>query len=797
MKYLLLTLLLSTSFSAMSAEDNRKYLLLKDAREQIKFKPLSSEERQIILGHAKALFSKIYVNLEHKKILYKTDPLAALAEIEKNYENMSESEFHGKVLAAFTSVRDFHVNYNLPKPYACYASFLPLALQKIEKNKIIVTAVDLHRKNFFNDVDKITPGDELISYKGMAPLSYIESQTANIGASTPDATIVQGISTMYFKGYYGSMLQAEDEVDVEFRKPTGEVYSLTIPFIARYNTDCLKEKQEEKAAQGKNLLNLKIQEIKERKNYLQTIKNKFITFFKNKLPFKKKSLSDELNFVSLEGLNKTAHPNLSWKVINFQGQSFGYLKLDSYDAPQGINSAINEVKKVLEVHLKDTSALVIDLRGNYGGFISFAEKMAALFGAMPVKNLPFYVRANDLVATLLSRDTSWIDLILPQVETNNLVGPGPLTRIEELSKTPQAYFAKVAVLTNSECFSSCDLFAAAMKDYTKVKIYGTDRSTFGGGANVWDSGYLKPATEAASLPALPQGISMRVTGRHAHRLSDNTIIEDRGVPSDEVIREKAEDVLTSNSSVVAKIYRDFLNETRLVKSSDIALKFRKDVLQNHGDENIVLEAIPSHIDYISVFKNKKFINRFEKSADDKIAITLSMKDSTMGLEAIEIYGFDRSSESKKPVLRKSIMIESLAPFKPLSEVDILRDIVLTTFPKNPKCGWKKVENSLVLDGYCDESIMEATLSTQLLNETSELSFDMIMDAEPDFDYYEVSVIEDGKETKLMAPISTPQTGHFTFNLKPFADKKIDLKFKLISDEGFNGKGGSISNIQID
>ena len=289
---------------------------------------------------------------------------------------------------------------------------------------------------------------------------------------------------------------------------------------------------------------------------------------------------------------------------------------------------------------------------------------------------------------------------------------------------------------------------------------------------------------------------MRMTGRHAHRLSDNTIIEDHGVASDEVLKETVEDALSTNSTVVAKIFKDFLNAP-LIKSSDISLKFRNGSLQNHSEATLALEALASNIDYVSVFKNKKFVDRFEKGADSKVNIALDMRSSPYGIEPVEIYAFDRSRDTKIPVLRKTILVESLPSFKKIEDVDILRDTVATNFPVNANCGWKKVENSLVLsENYCSETIMEATLATTLSNKSLALSFDLVMDAEPDFDFFEITVISDGIETKLMKPTSTPQNGHFSYDLSAFSGKNIDVKFKFISDEAFSGKGGSISNIQI-
>ena len=792
----LLCLLLIFSAGAFAAEENQ-FRPLKDVRNQIVFKPLSDEDKELIISYTRTLFSKVYVNLEHKMSIYPTNPLADLKIIEDRYHEMDEVEFHQRMLAIYTSVRDFHVNYNLPKPYACYSSLTGFSLQKMKANKIIVTSVNLNLKNLSPDLHKLTPGDELVSYQNTSPLSYIKSRSAAVGASTPDAVIVQGVFDLYFRSYYGSILQKDNEITASFKKPNGEEYSVVAPWIARFNPDCLKEKTEEKVQSGKTDENLREVKLKERKKFFLNWKNKFITFFKNKLPLvKKKFLNSDTTLVDLSTPHTTKHPNLFWKVIPYQGQNFGYLKLDSFDAPEGTNAAVAEVKKVLTQNLADTSALVIDLRGNYGGQISFAEKMAALFGAMPVKNIPFYVRANDFMSFMFKDDPSWLKMMLPQGDNNTLVGPGNLTTISDLSRVSQSYFGKVVLLTNSECFSSCDLFSAVMKDYARVKIYGTDHSTFGGGANVWATGYMKSAFESIDMPVPPQNISMRVTARHAHRMVDNSLIEDRGVATDIVLDEEADDLLSQNSTVVAKIYNDFLKDPALKKSSDTFVEFDQKSIQVHGDTVVNLKASVGNVDYISVFKNKKFVQRFEKDAQDNIAVTLDSKNTPYGTEPVEIYGFDRDSSTRFPVLRTSLLLETLPAFKKLQDLNIIGDAVTTTYPRNPDCGWTKSANALLLEGYCPETSTEATLSIELPKTETILSFDLVMDTEPDFDFFEIVAIVDGVETKLMEPVSQPQNESFHISLAAFAGKKIDLKFKVISDEAFSGKGGSISNIQI-
>ncbi|MDD4976532.1 MAG: S41 family peptidase [Bacteriovorax sp.] len=803
MQKLIVVILLSLSFSAFSAEE-KIVKLLESSRSEINFKPLSNEDKFVIIRHAKILFSKIYVNLEHKMSLYKVDPINELTKIEQNYQSMDDAQFHSSMLAVFNSVKDYHVNYTFPKPYACYKTALPLAFQKIEAgNKIIVSIVDLSKKDIYPDVLKITAGDELVSYNKKNTTEALRSRSNFINASTPDAMLFQGVYDLYWRGLSENLVPVDNSVQLELKKATGEVYSITVPWFSNVYQSCLNPKvPEETKGLGKKLGNPKEMELRERHKYWKDIRKNFLSFLRSKIKLKNKLIINadaKIEKIDLTNLNATKHPSLFWKAFHYQNENFGYLKLQSFDAEKGVNAAVSEVSSVLRKNLSETSALVIDLRGNYGGQISFAELMATLLTPMPVRPLPFYIRANDLILVLFNEDATWKDLIYPNIETNHLVGPGVLTTQMELTSSSQVYFGKVVLLTNSECFSSCDLFAATMKDNAKVTIYGTDHSTFGGGANVWSIDYLAPVFKALNIPAtLPQNVGMRVTGRHAHRQKTNLLIEDLGVATDIFLSENTEDVVApESSSVVARIFKDLSKTPGLKNSSQISIKFDKDIFQKHGGENLVITSSTSNIDQVAVFKNNKFLKRFKVDSENKLSIDLPLAEANYGVDIFEIYGFNKDTATRTPVLRKSIVVETLAEYKKIEELNPIEDAVFTNFPKSANCGWKKNDNNLVLSGpYCPEMKMEANESIELSQNAHKVSFDLDLDAEPNFDFFEIVVISDGIEEKLMAPTSQPTTGHFEFNLDKYAGKKIDIKFRLTSDEAGSGKGAIVSNLAI-
>ncbi len=793
----MMSLLMSYPLLAQSSPEgvNRP---LSEIRDEIKFLPLSLDEKLQVLSHAKILFSKIYVNLEHKKKIYNIDPLAALERIEKNAASMDEESFHGALELLFKSVNDLHANYYFPKPYSCYSTSLAISLQKNSLGTVFVNAVDLSKSSAIKDLDKVELGDELINYNNLPVREALKLRQKHISASTPDAVFYQGVMDLFWQGMYANMLPDNDVIEVTLRKVDGSLYNLSIPWFVSASAKCLNPEKEVPKESAGNRGDVFTQNIKERVNYWSKISKKYSRTLNKKSNLISKLANSNEEKVNVSDLQKTDNSSLTWKVITHKNRNFGYLKLSTFDTEKGIDHTVDQIRSVLVNNLQDTSGLVVDLRGNYGGMISLAEQFAALLTPRPVTPTPFYVRANEMTKLLFNEKEDWSKIILPYADTNKIVGPGFLISKEELRTVSQVYFGKVVLLTNSECFSSCDLFSATMKDNAKVTIYGTDRSTYGGGANVWNLYELKDLFEKRGENyKLPQNISMRITVRHAYR-SNKTLIEDNGVASDIVLQETTSDLLDKeNSAVLARIYNDLIIGSNLEKSSNIALSLKDSVFIRHENEPLRIEADVKKIDQVAILKEGKVIKRVHGNGDNKISFVLDDVITDYGNSTYEIFGFETRGLSKLPILRKSFTVDNVGSLNHIAKYDVIKDALISNNRLAPDCGWKRVGRTFVITAdYCLQLSMGITHSLIMDDQPRKLSFNLKLDTEPDFDYLEIFVVSNGVVETLMARLSTPTDGHFEYDLSRYAGQKIDIKFKFLSDEMFAGKGIELSEMEI-
>lgn len=529
---------------------------LEFSRPDIQLNELPAPKRTLVLNLAKDVFQYLYVNLEHKNNLYNVDPVAQLNLLEQSYLDIPVDQFHHSMLLTFNSLNDMHLNYFLPKPYACYTVYLPLVFAKTSSGSILVKSIELSASTSFPQIVDISPGDELLQYEQKSVQVYIQERQKYITASTPESIFLQGIFDLYYRDLSYYLVPEKNDVELELKKPDGTVYTIVVPWYSKAMDSCIHPAPTPQNLIQSSLLleqgSSRMEKLIARQQHVDRI-----TEQQTKTNAKRSfSVGDVPDKVDLNNLNKTNLASLFWKTFTYQNKKIGYLRLK--DFVDDNNDAADVVRAVLKDNLSDCEFLLIDLRGNYGGRIAFAEKMAALFSPQ-ARSLPFYVRANASTYKLFegTRDSNWANLILPKKDSNTVIGPAELTYKSTLSDYQQTYFGKVALLTNSECFSSCEIFAAAMKDNANVTIYGTDHSTLGGGANVLESNLI----QVIFGKRLPQGIAMRVTLRHAYRLSTNTIIDDTGVPTDIYLTETVEDILDpKNSALVGMIFRDFLSQ---------------------------------------------------------------------------------------------------------------------------------------------------------------------------------------------------------------------------------------------
>lgn len=175
------------------------------------------------------------------------------------------------------------------------------------------------------------------------------------------------------------------------------------------------------------------------------------------------------------GLWPPEHPGVRWQRLTpRKGVSIGYLRVDRFDDDSGAGLLF---EKAMD-ELKDTQALVIDIRLNSGGdstvvklasyFIPGPPQLAVALLARPyLEALGHPVTRQDLMAMPRTEGAYSTEQVFHAVETGH---GGAAFYTSEAG--PRLYRGRVVVLTGADTGSSGDGFASIMKSAAHATLIG-------------------------------------------------------------------------------------------------------------------------------------------------------------------------------------------------------------------------------------------------------------------------------------------------------------------------------------
>ncbi|MBM3678370.1 MAG: hypothetical protein FJW96_10890, partial [Actinobacteria bacterium] len=230
----------------------------------------------------------------------------------------------------------------------------------------------------------------------------------------------------------------------------------------------------------------------------------------------------------------TLTQTLKAMTIAAPGGDVGYLRIYGFDTEP--ESFVNELIRLLG--LLPDRGLILDIRGNPGGYIWASELALQLLTPKPILPTRFSVLATpftrDIATALGSELAPWQPSLEAAVRNGELYAqPIPITDPAECNAIGQVYGGPVVLVGDATTYSAGDLFAAGFVDNGIGPFVCVGEATGAGGANVWDYADLRSelTVSPSPLPALPDGIGLSFSFRRATRSgpSEGIPIEDVGV----------------------------------------------------------------------------------------------------------------------------------------------------------------------------------------------------------------------------------------------------------------------------
>ena len=542
------------SFSAVT--------LVKDFRRNVvSAKQLTNEQRMVLVDQALILFNDIYVHLPLKKAMYATDPVQRLRRLKAQLSTMSEFDFHTELLGIFTSVRDLHTNYVLPSPYNGKFAFMGILVERFENNGMARWIVSKIADKLVTSPD-LKPGVEVTHWNGMPMEMAVYRNGQKEAGSNEAARMARGLENMTFRSLATSFMPDEDWVDLVF-VANGQQFETRLDwFIFDGGAELATTSSDPNSLFDYLIVPLRHQiAIDWRTEDIRHIKKQLFNPVACETEKQAKSNSEQPLSITEEqaaaGIIPTTRPDdVTAKLINTPFGEFGYLKLWTFHMRDGdINGYLNEMIRLLS-RVFPADGLIIDVRGNGGGYVIAAEFLLQLLTPHRIQPQPSQFINTPATRALTAETngmTDWHDSLVQGLSTGSQYSKGiALSSNELVNFIGQVYHGPVVLITDAFCYSACDMFAAGFKDHDIGVIIGVDDATGAGGANVLDHESLRQLWVDGPLQKLPNDAQMRVSLRRTLRVGElaGQPVEDLGILPDKRVELTKNDLLNGNEDLL-------------------------------------------------------------------------------------------------------------------------------------------------------------------------------------------------------------------------------------------------------
>ena len=538
---------------------------LPDFRTILDSSPITQADRETIADQAEAMIDGLYVHLLQKRAMYGIDPSQRLRLLRHRLGQMTDPQFHAELLRIFTDLRDLHTNYILPHPYQGPFAFLGILLEQHWENGEPRWMVSKVFDALTGD-PHLVAGAEVTHWNG-SPIALAVARNAELEAgSNPAARMARGVENMTLRATAMSQPPDEDWVDLRY-SVDGSVFETRIPWrvfdgIADFQKAISGGGDTALAgveAPASHLIGLDL-----RTELVRAVKKRL--FAPGVVAAERRMAAGETVPVAA-GVIPTTRPEIAARTVTTAHGTFGHLRIFTFaleqhhpDIGDDFDEFFAEVRQVLS--LMPSDGLILDVRGNGGGYVYVAEALLQVFTPRRIQPEPTQFISSPVTAALCEKVkdlSAWSDSVSESIETGALYSAAiPLygdDSDEAVNETGQLYHGPVVLVTDALCYSATDTFAAGFQDHQIGTVLGVDDNTGAGGANVWELTAIMADWPEGPFKPLPAGARFRVALRRTLRVGKRwggQPVEDLGIIPDYRYQMTRRDLLEGNADLMEK-----------------------------------------------------------------------------------------------------------------------------------------------------------------------------------------------------------------------------------------------------
>lgn len=527
-----------------------------DFRSHIAQDALTETERRVLLDQAELLLEGIYVHLPLKRAMHAVDPLQSLRLLRYRLPELTEAEFHLELQRIFIGLRDLHTNYILPSRFAGFA-FLGILLEGCVQNGATSYLVTKTFDHITGDPN-LRAGVEVTHWNGSPIDIAVERNAAREAGSNRAAQMAQGLQNMTIRPINMSLPPDEDWVELTYRAE-GQTHETRIPWRvfetgAEVTTPgTLPSLPSGVTANPAHLVGMDL-----RTELARQVKRRLFApaslIEEQRLPDGGAPEPTEQQVAA--GILPTSRPGeLKARTVDTSQGTFGHLRIFTFHMKdQKIAALVDEVARLLNDLPQE--GLILDVRGNGGGYVIAAEFLLQFLTPRQITPEPMQfvsTRSTSSLTHAVGDYAAWAASLDESVTTGASYSTArPLYAAEVVNSVGQLYHGPVVLVTDAQCYSACDIFAAGFQDHEIGPVLGVDANTGAGGANVVTHDDLRAEWVDGPLLPLPKGSEMRVALRRCLRVGARfgQPVEDLGVIPDEMHELTRQDLLEDNTDLM-------------------------------------------------------------------------------------------------------------------------------------------------------------------------------------------------------------------------------------------------------
>lgn len=545
---------------------------------------LAPVERRRLLDGIECVLEGVYTHLPLKRARYGFDPVQRLRILRSQIAELSDDALHIELADTITRLRDAHTMYTGPRSLETKVAALPFLVEMIgavSAPTYVVTKVGPGVESSFQ------PGVVLEHWNGVpidrAVLRHAEEEFGG----RPDSQRAWSVQSLTLRSLRYGPPPDEHWVIVGYRTRNGAGAAKEIKLTWRIVDPGDVDPMQGEGPTGKRAKALR--RTRAVHPAAEAIRRaKMLLFAPHALTGKKAPTPKP---VPLRGRVRPAPKAdviktrlskvLKAMSIDAPGGPFGYLRIYSFDKEP--EPFIPELIRLIP--LLPDRGLIIDIRGNPGGYIWAAEMALQLFTPNRIEPTRFSTLATPFTRQIAAiKDVAedlapWKPSLDAAVRNGELYAQAiPITDPGSCNGLGQMYGGPVVLVADSTTYSSGDLFSAGFVDNKMGPFICVGSATGAGGANVWSYGELRTALRgsAAALPPLPEGIDLSFAFRRATRVGAEAgiPIEDVGIAGTFAYEMTRNDLLNGNPDLIAtciKVLKD-LPFSRMTATVDSAAR---------------------------------------------------------------------------------------------------------------------------------------------------------------------------------------------------------------------------------